>query len=62
MSGSAGSGAARKFLKELFAGNFFISQEIFSFRRKFFLLIAYFSLDTWKIIAKVMQITLYIAE
>ena len=55
MSGSAGSDAARKFLKELLAGNFL-------YFAGNFLLIAYFSLDTWKIIAKVMQITLYIAE
>ena len=52
MSGSAGSGAARKNC----------SQEIFCISQEIFLLIAYFSLDTWNIIAKVMQITLYIAE
>ena len=39
MSGSAGSGAARKFLKELLAG-------IFLHFAGIFLLIAYFSLDT----------------
>ena len=41
------SGAARKFLKELLAGNF--------------LFIVYFSLDNLKIIVEVIQITLYIA-